>query len=107
MGHQISAGKEGVRWTKGAWQIVHWCERFCPRVKPDDMSDWEWADQLMGSTDISPEAAATADKNVPRTYAEAMERGLVDKEIDEDGFSQCREFLSYAAAGGHAITGSY
>ena len=71
------------------------------------MSDWEWADQLMGSTEITAEAATVADQNVPHTFADASERGLVDKGIDEDGFDQCREFLAFAAAGKHRISGSW
>lgn len=107
MGHQIRAGRETIAWTDGAWQVVYWCEQFCPRVKPAGMSDWEWADQLIGSTEITPEAAAIADQSVPRTYDEAVRQGLVRENIDEDGFNQCREFLAHAAAGRHRITGSY
>lgn len=107
MGHQITAGSETIAWTAGAWQVVHWCEKFCPRVKPAGMSDWEWADELIGSSEITAEAVAIANANVPMLFGIAKHAGLVDEKIDEDGFNQCREFLWLAADGKHPISGSY
>lgn len=111
MGHQIYAGNESVCFTDGAWLVVNWCERFAPKVKPEGMSDWGWADMQAGSTDISASAVKVADERVPHEFAEAKSMGLLDghyrREFDEDAFRQCREFLRYAAANNLDISGSY
>lgn len=86
---------------------MHWIERFTPRVKPAGMSDWEWADQLMGSSEATEAAVRVADINVPRAFRDAKSAGLIDLGIDEDEFEQCRAFLAEAAARGAGVQGSY
>lgn len=111
MGHQIGAGDEGIYFTDGAWLVVNWCERFAPSVKPEGMSERDWFDMSMGSTSISASAAKTADECVPNEFAKAKELGLLEgdyrREIDENAFRQCRDFLKYVADNNLDISGSY
>lgn len=107
MGHQIYAGNSDLCFTSGAWQVMHWCERFTPRTKPHGMSDWQWADELVGSSEASVASVKLANEKVPTDYNAALAAGLVDDGIGPDEFNQCREFLRLAADAGVPINGSY
>ena len=109
MGHQIyaSGSLDGVFFTAGAWQVINWCERFTPRVKPAGMDDWQWAGELCGSSEATAESVRVADERVPSTYEEAKEAGLVNDDIDAEFFEQCRRFLRDTASRGASISGSY
>lgn len=110
MGHQIYAGDDyrlGVCFTAGAWQVMHWCERFTPRFKPEGLLDRQWADETFGSSEATAESVMAANQHVPLSYEEACAACLVDEDIGPDQFRQCREFLSEAAAKGLSISGSY
>jgi hypothetical protein len=109
MGHQIYASdsRDGVFFTAGAWQVINWCERFTPRVKPEGMSDWQWADELCGVSEATADAVRTADERVPLAYEDAEKAGLVNANIDAVFFEQCRRFLRDTAKRGASISGSY
>ncbi len=113
MGHQIRAGKDGVHWTDGAWQIVDWCNHFTPQTKPDGMTDDEWWDRIQGNTYIPSASVKRANELVPHAYEAAAQQGLIRKRrhggdlIGADEFVHLRLFLADAAVGGHDINGSY
>ena len=109
MGHQIYASdtSDGVFFTEGAWQVIGWCERFTPRVKPVGMDDWQWADQLCGSSEATAEAVRVANERVPMSYEAAKAEGLVRAKINEEFFECCRRFLRETALRGASIHGSY
>lgn len=71
------------------------------------MNDWQWADELMGSSAASEDAVRTADERVPADYDTAKALGLVNEKISREEFYQCREFLASVAKRGLAISGSY
>lgn len=115
MGHQISAKDDSINYSRGAWIICKWCDKFSPPSPPEGMDEETWLRDNMGVTDISAEAVRIADANVPEEYEEAKRLGLTDPpgvverygRIDEEEFNKLRAFLKRAAERGSDIWGSH
>ena len=107
MGHQIVAGDKGVFFTRGAWQVVHWCEKFSPPSKPENMTDRDWFEETCGRTNIVSQSVIKANSVVPHSFDDAILAGLIDKGVSTEEFLECRQFLAYAAANNLSIEGSY
>jgi len=114
MGHQIVGCGPGsdednlsINLTRGAWQIVQWCDKFAPAELPKDIDTWTLIENMLGVTDLSEEAVKIADKMVPQSFEEAKANGLIYKGIDERDFTECRNFLRECAKRGYSVLGSY
>lgn len=115
MGHQISADGDWIQYSKGAWIICKWCDKFSPPSPPAGMDEETWLRDKVGVTDISAEAVRIADANVPEEYEEAERLGLTAPAwlvkqygpVDKEEFDKLRAFLRRAAERGADIWGSH
>lgn len=115
MGHQISAKDDWIRYSKGAWIVCKWCDKFSPPSPPEGMDEETWLRDNVGVTDISAEAVRIANANVPEEHEEAERLGLIAPTwlveqygpVDKEEFNELRAFLRRAAERGARISGSH
>lgn len=114
MGCQIytKPARYEVAFKQGAWQVIEWLGRVCPRERPPGMSNWEWTEKL-DALDFPASTVVATHAAVPTDYAQAQAGGwltVTDRGgdlLDADGFGQIREFLAQAAVDGLPVSGSY
>lgn len=107
MGWQLYAGKESINWTAGAKLICNWILNSSVPLDKKGREPSGLYDISDGNIYISHRIASWANNDTPLDFENCKLDGLIQIDISEQEFYQCRAFLEYAVKNGHDIHGSF